>query len=66
MWRVKSPGASTHVLGDDTTPQRLALARRPAIRYDTLPDVRWPLVPPGGPAFVRRPQRHCVQSLPER
>jgi hypothetical protein len=28
------------------TPQRLALARKPAIRYDTLPDVRQALPPP--------------------
>ena len=27
--------------------QRLALARRPAIRYDTLPDALRPLLPPG-------------------
>jgi hypothetical protein len=27
-------------------PQRLVLARKPAIRYDTLPDVRQTLPPP--------------------
>ena len=31
---------------DGKTPQRLALARKPAIRYDTLPDARQSLPPP--------------------
>jgi hypothetical protein len=47
-------------------PQRLALARMPAIRYDTLPDARPLPLPPRRP--VRRPparKRYCVQSLPE-
>jgi hypothetical protein len=49
------------------TPQRLALARRPPIRYDTLPDARQPLPPPKRTA-ARPParKRYCVQSLPER
>ena len=37
---------STPWLGRQLTPQRLALARKPPIRYDTLPDARQSLPPP--------------------
>ena len=48
-----SPRRSTNHVGrvgplarDRLTPQRLALARKPPIRYDTLPDARQSLPPP--------------------
>ena len=73
-WRLASPPRSAsrrptnHVDGstplarEELTPQRLALARKPPIRYDTLPDARQSLPPPKATCQCVRPHASVIAS----